>query len=88
MNAELFNGNVLAINNRPVGILEAIDDKGRIQNPTGHWNQVAARLRTYAAGKNELSGHEFKFDLPVYVSETPSSHMLNPELIKSIENVL
>jgi hypothetical protein len=81
--AELYTNNLISIDGRTVGQVKAVTDFGQVQNATASRAQTKAQFRPMIAPAT--LGDPVIFDLPVYISSSPSSHKINPALIEAIK---
>ena len=86
MTATLYTNNLLSIDDRYIGQLMAITERGQVQNATATRTQTRAQFRPLIA--TATLGDAVQFEMPVYVSKGPADHMLNPDLIAAISEWL
>lgn len=83
--AKLHTNNMLSINGRTVGQLMSVTENGAVQTATAHRLQTKAHFRPLVG---RLLGDAVQFDMPVYVSASPSDHRLNSALVDVIRGIV
>lgn len=86
MIAEIYTNNLLSIDGRTVGQIKSVTDAGSVQNATASRAQTKAQFRPMVAPAT--LGAPVVFDMPVYVSTSPSDHRVNPALVDAVAHFL